>query len=248
MEQLRLQKEQEKEAEILMRGELQEEQRKALLDTHQKEISSLLTALDVERVKQEANMRKKMEEKQQRKRQSVLKRLEQQERQRRREEEEQMLRLSSEAEQAWHDRLQHREQTIREAVTKLKRASSKPGGLTRQSSSVSGMVAADSGAVQSAVPSLVSSRSFARIVLPPSQPVDPVLRMFKLPPEEELFSILERSPLYVKLNDIEHKIAVLRSEWDRLMKSEDVTDAKVDGIISELRAQLAQLTGESTAH
>lgn len=262
MQQLRQQKELEKELELQLRGELQEEQRKAILETHQKEIQSLLTALDTERAKQELAMRKKMDERQAKRRHSATMKMHALERQRRREMEESALKLTAEAEEAWQQRLQQREKTIKDAVMKLKRTNSKPANITiiRQDSSSQGSGAIADYAARASVSAAASrsgsvsggaggghtlsrQASTSRVVVPPPEPLQmpSVMRLFKLPAEDELHSLLRRSPLFEKLCEIENRIEVLRDEWERLRSAEDRNDADIRKIAADIHTQFTQL-------
>eukprot|EP00762_Andalucia_godoyi_P006881 ANDGO_08333.mRNA.1 variant len=254
MEQLRLQKEKEKAEELALQGELQEQQRKELLENHAKEINTLVSALDVERAKQEDALRKKLSEKQDRKRTKRQKEMDEKvamEKALEREREASRRRLEHEAEKEWHSKLQKQQSTVMLAVSKLKRTvAAKPADAAS-----SGTVRSDAG---DARPSLLQrslsnkqllprSAVTSTVLMSPPQSMDTVTKFFQLPPEEQLFDLLRRSPLFVKLCAVDEKLSSLSAEWQKTRETELKGASDVDLVIHEIRERLAAIVPPPSA-
>jgi hypothetical protein len=243
MELLRQQKEREKEEELAMRTELQEEQKKQLLESHQKEITTLIGAMDAERAKQEELTKRKLLEKQEVRRKRKQKDLDQQnamDRALERERDISRHRLEREAEKEWKSKLVRQESTVRMALTKLrKNLPTRPTSPTGSSETATG----------SDVPKLTSQPSSSSLAVPgrstvfmtSPQSLETVTKFFNLPPEEVFYDLLRRSPLFAKLSAVDDKLSSLLHAWEQLRQAESTSDVETEKIIADIRKHLQMI-------
>lgn len=224
MADLRVQKQKEKEAELALHANLQEEQKAAILKIHEQDIELLIDAMEAERQMQEELVRKKIAEKQSRKMLKKQREIDEQaarEAAERRERQAKVAEQQLKTEEQWSQNLKEKESTVRHALLRMRSGmlkASPRGGLKGSPDSplLRGRDVAsneDSRALPAAPQPMRVQMVPMKVDIPEGQ------WMFPLPPEKEWFDLLQRSPLFQKLLEVEAMVERLRAENEAGMKS-----------------------------